>query len=365
MLDAPLLVEFAPASGAAQNDDNAWFVAGQENRLALAALQQLALFHPPDNPARSGVAASPEEPSTTHSPSSGSSHALLFNPLVLTGPTGAGKTLIVEHAVAIREGVRRYTAAEWIYAYRQAQAEDRLPQWRTENSRLKLLAIEDIDRLPIPERAQYELRLAIDRLVASKAQVVCTAQREPGQWREISPYLRDRLIEGLVVPLRYPEREARSALLRLEAHKRGIQVTQDQLDQLAAKHDGSAQRLRGVLAAWEMSLVTGAAPLSEERGELVLAAELKPKLQAIARYFGISLGQLTSSSRRKSLVHARGIAIYILRKTTRASYTQIGVALGGRDHTTILHAARKTAAAAIEDPATQVALGELEKILST
>ncbi|WP_428307312.1 helix-turn-helix domain-containing protein [Lacipirellula sp.] len=91
--------------------------------------------------------------------------------------------------------------------------------------------------------------------------------------------------------------------------------------------------------------------------------QLKQIIAVTARYFSITQAALTGPARRASLVEARNIAVYLARRLTSLSYADIGRGLGGRDHTTIMHAERRLAERITHDPVTQQAVDELDRLL--
>jgi len=316
------------------------FVAGPENHLAVPVLQQLL----------SGAEQSQD--------------ALAFNPLVLFGPSGTGKSHLVRgivrqlHDLHEPQTVEYFTAIDFAREVRAARAEEQLEALRQRLANLSVLVIEDLQRLPERPFIQRELRDTLDTLFEAGRMVILTAQQSPTTMATLEAGLRDRLISGLTIRLRAPGTEARYEILQLAAEQRNLSLSQSQLQSLVQRLDGSAPQLLRALSEMELT------PDSCDATHLHGSVELKQIIAIVARYFSLTQTALKSSARRKSLVHARCVVIHLARKLTDLSYAQIGNGLGHRDHTTIMHAQRSIERQLADDPTTQQAVDELHRILT-
>lgn len=314
------------------------FVAGPENRLATVALRQL--LDADELPADSSW----------------------FHPLVLTGPSGSGKSQLAK-AITRRwsellgeTDVAYFSTIDFARQLHAARSEGQLELFRQYVAALELLVIEDFQQLPERTFLEREFRDTLDWLSEAGCVVVITA-------REITcsdTGLRDRLQSGLTVRLSLPGLEARREILSQSAQSRNMRLSSDELTELSQRVDGPAPRLLQALAELEMQKQLGA-PVTT-----VCHAPLKIKhiVAVVARYFSLTQAALQSSARRKSLVHARGMIVYLARMLTKLSYAEIGRGLGGRDHSTMMHAHRSTLKLAATDSATQRDLEELKRILT-
>jgi chromosomal replication initiator protein len=326
--------------------------------------------------------------------------ARLFNPLVLVGPTGSGKSQLVQGVVRHwrrrleSQQVEYVTAADFGRQCQDAAEDKRLSAWRAHVRSLELLVIEDLQQLRPRGIVQEELRYAIDDILENGGLIVVTTQREPAMLTSLDPGLRDRLAAGLTVRVQPPGLAARQAILRLAGRTRGIEMDEHLLGQLAHRDGSPAEligRLKtcGPLALVEMGPTEHGRPevaraqggsLREANGERGKAgtrslstspqgggerdrATLKQIIAVTARYFNVTQAALTGSSRRTSLVYARNIIVHLARRLTSLSYAEIGRGLGGRDHTTAMHADRRLAAQLADDMATQQAIDELDRLL--
>jgi chromosomal replication initiator protein len=335
-----------------------------------------------------------------------------FNPLVIVGPSGSGKSHLAQGLIRAwssrldANAIAYFTAADFGRDLQAARADERLLAWQKTMRAVRLLVIEDIDRLRPRATIQRELRQVIDAIIAADGMVVVTALREPTASPQLDAGLRDRLGAGLMVRLRRPEFATRRAILSQAAAARGLALDPAQLDQLAKKECATPAQLLGRLTALQNkvpdslplegmgapSTVDPKSPVrrsdrSRSNGEGVgaetnsdhaspnpfpsragerrnsLHARLKQILALAARYFGLTQAALTGPSRRTSLVEARNVIVHLARRHTTASYAEIGRTLGNRDHTTIMHADRRLAERLPTDPATQRAVDELDRLL--
>ncbi|MCG8449578.1 MAG: DnaA/Hda family protein [Pirellulales bacterium] len=327
-----------------ENDGKAlrYFVAGPENRLVVPTFERLL--------------AGEELPS-----------GCFCDPLVLAGPAGAGKSLLVRGIVrrwAQRlgaEAVGYYTAVDFGRQLRDARNEGNLSDFRHQLCELRLLVVEDIHRLATSMFVQRELRDTLDTLAESGSVVVLTSVQPPAIQANLEAGLRDRLSGGLTIHLRLPGIEARTKILQVVAEARGDQLDATQLQTLAQSIQGPAPRLLQGLSQREMHSADRRALPGLDPQPL----QFKQIIALVARYFSLTQAAIRSPARRKSLVYARGITIYLARMLTDLTYTQIGQGLGGRDHTTIMHAQQRTEELITTDANTQQTIEALRRILTS
>jgi len=346
------------------------FVAGPENRLAVPAIEQLLAGNDL------------------------SSAADLFNPLVLLGSTGTGKShlargitrhwqgLFQKQALFQKQGlggsevaqsqvahfqvahsqieyqIEYLTAIDFARQLRAAREEGQLDRFRDRLANLRLLVLEDLQRLPLRTFVQRELRDTFDVLIEAGAVVVITTGQPPAAMTGLEAGLRDRLSSGLTVRLQTPGIEARRTLLQLSATKRGLQLDEEQLSQMAHKVEGPASQLFRAIAEYSLA---EAWPAKRPTGLTRPPLEFKQILAVVARYYSLTQAAMRSAARRKSLVYARSIAIHLARTLTDQSYAQIGESLGRRDHTTIMHASRTIEKRLTNDASTQQDIEELKR----
>ncbi len=334
------------------------FIAGPENRLAGAALDTWL------------------QPATDDSIADDLRDAHdAFNPLVLYGPAGSGKSHFARGVVdwwAHRHPAARViclAGSEFAQAFAAAVHARRVDAWRSELRGALLLVLEDLDQLAAKQPAQHELCSTLDALAECQARVIVTAHALPQHTSTLIAPLRSRLSAALAVPLSYPGREARQAIIQRFAAARGLQLSKSQEHSLAQGLKLPAPALLAALMELD---------LTARVDELLDAGELRRYLvthgrgthttlptiaRATAKYFVLSLTDLKSASRRQPIVAARGVAMHLARSLTDNSLQQIGHYFGGRDHTTVINGCRRTERAIKHDPEIRQAIVELKKTL--
>jgi chromosomal replication initiator protein len=350
---------FAPTKAKAERSAAAnrlpAFVAGPENRLVAAAIEGLL---------KSTRLAERED------------HTKHFAPplLVLFGPSGTGKSHLayglVRHWQSQRgEASAVYTtAADFRHLLNDAVKRQAELEFRAQFRGRDLLAIDDLQHLPAQEFALQELRYTLDDYEDRGATVLVTSTQPTRALPNLPPDLRSRLAGGLTLQLSPPGGAARVRLISQAANALGKSISDDAIERLAKGIKGTANSLFSAL--FEMSANGGSArEMDIQRAMQVLAdrAADRPALREIvavvARHQNIPQTQLKSGSRRQSVVFARNLVVYLAREIAAATYDEIGRALGGRDHTTIIHSYRKLAAERQRDPQTQGTLEHLQRIL--
>ena len=173
--------------------------------------------------------------------------------------------------------------------------------------------------------------------------------------------LRERFESGLVTDVRPPDASTRLTVLRKRAQQDELAIDGDALETIAARVDANLRTLEGALIrVVAFGSLTGRAVTAELAGEVLdgLYPDLKPSRahtvreiqEQTADAFGVSLEQLLSSSRAAPVAWPRQVAMYLARQLTDQTLPAIGRAFGGRNHTTVMHACRRTAARIAEDP---------------
>ena len=197
-----------------------------------------------------------------------------------------------------------------------------------------------------------------------EARVLVTVSRSPGMLDGMLPGLQSRLQAGLVVPVVLPGPAARAIILRRLAAARGIEASEPLIEFLAEKMSGAAPVLNAALVELQMG---GSVSIEAARRWLADRRREDPSLREIAlataRHFSLRLGDLRSAARRRTLVVARGVAMYLCRSLTRLSLEQIGGYFGGRDHTTVSHGCRRTEDLLQTEPAIREAVVQLQSRL--
>ncbi|MGD0344714.1 MAG: chromosomal replication initiator protein DnaA [Acidimicrobiales bacterium] len=277
-----------------------------------------------------------------------------YNPLFIIGGAGLGKTHLLQ---AIRNYVTenfpryevRYVPTETLLnEFIESLRAVAMPAFKRRYRECDVLLVDDIQAIEGKEQLQEEFFHTFNALHDAGKQLVLTSDRAPGSIKTLESRLRSRFMSGLITEINPPELETRIAILRTKAHHENLVVDDDVLEFLASIVTDNIRELEGALIR-----VTAYASLTQERltrdtAELVLAdlvADRQPRritgqqiLEATADHFGFTIEELCSASRRRPLVIARQIGMYLFRTLTDFSYPAIAREFGGRDHTTVIHA---------------------------
>lgn len=287
---------------------------------------------------------------------------IVYNPLVLCGPTGVGKSSVALALAAQRRerfGLKQVvstTGADLLRGLKHAIESDSTADFRSRFHRCDLLVIDELHLLAEKAAVQQFLVLALDVLLKRGVLVIATLPRLPHEIEGLSPALASRLLGGLVVPLAPPGPLARRELLLEAAEQVDLPLSDHALAQLTGTNDAkgfqpaiTVPRLRHAvlqLAANANGRARKHRPA--EITELLAAERPDPKAVfrqvtlVVAKHFDLTATQLKSKSRQQHIADARGLAMYVSRRLTGASYAEIGRFFGSRDHSTVLHACQKT-----------------------
>jgi chromosomal replication initiator protein len=300
------------------------FVVGPSNRLAHAAAQAVA-----ENPARA------------------------YNPLFLYGGVGLGKTHLL-HAVGnacLQAGLQVvYVSSEdftndLINAIRTHTTEAFRERYRS----IGVLLIDDIQFIAGKESTQEEFFHTFNALHGQDKQLVISSDRPPKAMVTLEERLRSRFEWGLTADIQPPDLETRMAILRSKAERAGRSVDPAYLELIARRVQSNIRELEGALTRVLAYSDLSGQPMSTELVDTALA-DLLPRggaltaeriIAAVAEHYGLEEEQLLNRGRSKEIALPRQVAMYLIREETRSSLPQIGDALGGRDHTTIMYGCEK------------------------
>ena len=282
-----------------------------------------------------------------------------YNPLFIYGPAGLGKTHLLQaigHHVRSLYGKKRvrYVSTEsfmndFVEAIRERT---RMPVFKRRYRDLDVLLIDDIQFLERTQELQEEFFHTFNQLHNEGGQIVISSDRSPKSLATLEDRLRTRFEWGLITDVQPPEFETRLAILRKKAEAEHLGGIPDEvLGFIASNVRDNIRELEGALIRVAAYSSLNRAPLSEEVARSVLADLLpvtKPRaitadliLDETAKMFGFTVDEVCGKSRRRPLVTARQIGMYVMREVTDFSYPRIAEAFGGRDHTTVIYAVDK------------------------
>lgn len=304
------------------------FIVGKNNELAHAACQS--------------VAAKPGE---------------VYNPLFLYGNAGMGKTHLLQaighHILSVKPNAKvRYVTCErftneFIQALRSSRAEEFKDQYRN----VDLLLIDDIQFLSGREGTQEEFFHTFNALHQGNKQIVITSDRPPKDLQSLESRLLSRFEWGMMADISKPDFETRVAILSQKSREKNYPLSVEILHAVAGAVQSNIRELEGalnkVIAYHQFKniqpTVATVQTLLQSFTPTVTKRSITPKhlLDTVTVYYDITMEQIIGKSRERRYALPRQIAMYLLREEIKCSFPSIGAEIGGRDHTTAMHACEK------------------------
>ena len=289
-----------------------------------------------------------------------------YNPLFLYGGVGLGKTHLM-HAIGNqvaakfpRKRVVYATSEKFTNEFITSIQQGKIDEFRARYRRIDLLLIDDIQFIADKERTQEEFFHTFNAIHEDGKQIVLSSDRPPKAILTLEERLRSRFEWGLIADLTAPDLETRIAILRAKSEEGAVPITSDVIEFIARKVVSNIRELEGALNRIVAYASMGAMPISIELAQAVLSNVLyNPKkrqvtperiARAVADYYGVQMDALKGQKRDKAIVTPRQVAMFLMREETDVSLLRIGAELGGRDHSTVLHACDKiTRESAVND----------------
>jgi chromosomal replication initiator protein len=227
-----------------------------------------------------------------------------------------------------------------------------MPGFKRRYRDVDVLLVDDIQFLERTEQLQEEFFYTFNDLHSRGSQIVISSDRPPKSIATIEDRLRSRFEWGLITDIQPPEFETRLAILRKKAESERLEGIPDGVLAFIAENIvDNVRELEGSLIRVAAYSSLNRVPLTEEAARNLLADLLpssRPRiitpvliLEETAKMFGFTIDELCGKSRRRPLVTARQISMYVFRELTDYSYPKIAEEFGGRDHTTVMHACEK------------------------
>ena len=296
------------------------------------------------------------------------------NPLFVYGNSGLGKTHLL-HAVCHEMKCKSASAViqllsceEFVNRFIQAIEQGDLAGFQSRFRSVDAIIIDDIQFLREREQSQEEFFHTFNALYSNGKQIILSADSPPSEIPSLEERLISRFNWGLVARIDPPSYETRIAIVQKKAHLRGLHVSEEVAGYVARKVHANIRELEGALTTiYAVSMTTGKEITLEiaqtaMEGQIDVAARhirISDITDVVARHFSIRLADLQSKKRSQSIAEPRQICMYLARQLTKHSLEEIGGHLGGRDHTTVMHACGKIETLQKKDPRMHATLDQL------
>ena len=323
----PTIIPAKPSGTALLKDNYTFenFIVGSSNELAHAAAQSVA-----------------NEPGTR------------YNPLFIYGGVGLGKTHLIQ-AIANslnkkNKNILYVTSDVFISDLMNSLKNGRMEDFKARHRAVDLLIIDDIQFIGGKEATQYEVFNTFNELYAHNKQIVFTSDRPPSAIKTLNDRLKSRFEGGMIVDVAIPEFETRVAILKSKCIQKSFHLDDDIIYVIAERIRSNVRELEGALnkIIGRVQLL-GTKVTPELVDKLIEGGQIHSQrivnsdmiLDIVADHFHINKADILSKSRKKDIAIPRQIAMYLIREELKLTFPNIGELLGGKDHSTVMHAWNK------------------------
>lgn len=294
--------------------------------------------------------------------------------VLVYGPSGCGKTHLSELLRHPQSGkthddvlnVPVIGASDFIELTHSEEPDDAVAPLIAGN----VFVFEDVQLLVRHSVAQRRLAALLDEAARSGTTTVCTSLHSPGDLKGLQPKLANRLRSGVSVAMRLPGPASREKLLQHFCTHLQIALPMPVIRLFARELSVSPRELLGVLLRFDDQARQQQVFPDATYARRFLKHELQPRdltvddvAKAVARQFGVRLGEMRSAARDQSLTLPRQCAMYLARELIGERYTQIGASFGGRSHSTVLHACSRITKLLADDPGLRQQLRRVQQVL--
>ncbi len=281
---------------------------------------------------------------------------MIYNPLFLYGNVGLGKTHLL-HAVchgarkqAPNLNIQFHSCEEFVNDFINAIEQGSLPEFQNQYRNIDILIIDDVQFLREREQSQEEFFHTFNALYNNRKQIVLTADSAPQDLAALEERLISRFKWGLVARLDAPSYETRVAIVKKKSHLRGLELPDNVAELIAQQIKTNIRELEGALTIIYATSRAADRPITLELAKQALGVQevtlargiaMSDIVQSISEQFDVRITDLQSKKRSQSIALPRQVCMYLARSLTRHSLEEIGGHLGGRDHSTVVHACTK------------------------
>ncbi len=296
-----------------------------------------------------------------------------YNPFFVYGGTGLGKTHLIQAVGnSIKEKypnkkVHYITLEKFATDFINSLQGNKANSFKEKYRKYDLLIIDDIQFIGKMEKIQEELFHTFNTFHENNKQIIFSSDKHPNYIPELADRLKSRFAAGMIVDVVEPEYESRLAILRVKLEEMGIDLGAEITEYVASSVQGNIRELEGSLNTIICQYRLKNRPLTLPEIKNLLKNNIKPKknvaikdvVKIVSEHYNIEEASIYEKTRRKEIVKARQVVMFLLREDFNVSYPLIGQKLGGKDHTTVIHSYLKIKESLKTDPQL---LQELEQI---
>ena len=296
-----------------------------------------------------------------------------YNPFFIYGGTGLGKTHLIQSiGNTIKERhpgkkVHYITLEKFATDFVNSLQGNKANSFKEKYRKYDLLIIDDIQFIGKMEKIQEELFHTFNTFYENNKQIVFSSDKHPNYIPELADRLKSRFAAGMIVDVSEPEYESRLAILKVKLREQGVNLDPEIVDYIASAVEGNIRELEGSLNVIVCQYNLKGRSLTLAEVKALLKNNMKPKkniaikdvVKMVSEHYQIEEASIYEKTRKKEIVRARQVVMYLLREDFNVSYPLIGQKLGGKDHTTVIHSCLKIKTDLKNDPQL---LEEIEQI---
>lgn len=287
-----------------------------------------------------------------------------YNPFFVYGNTGLGKTHLLQavgNSIKERDHnkkVHYITLEKFATDFINSLQGNKANSFKEKYRKYDLLIIDDIQFIGKMEKIQEELFHTFNTFYENNKQIIFSSDKHPNYIPELADRLKSRFAAGMIVDVSEPEYESRLAILKVKLRDQNIELEPEIIEYIASSIRGNIRELEGSLNIIVCQYRLKNKPLTLNEVKNILKNNIRPKknvaikdvVKIISDYYNLDESSIYEKTRRKEIVKARQMVMYILREDFNVSYPLIGQKLGGKDHTTVIHSYLKIKTDLKNDP---------------